>query len=322
MPRQLPAEPTRPPKPPTLQEAPAAKRPIDTTDEASTHAAPIPPKRRKTNEDDGEEAHVRPTMAPPIRQSTLLRRDGLKASVFGSTHVRAPSLLKTATVHQTLNHQPITSIHQPIASAHQPGTTAQQSSSQASAHQPGTSIRTVNADMSKYRDGNRIPFAEPAPNQLFKTPLPAKLPHSQQYGNLHNQLVAKPQSPQYVNGENIQLAEIPTDSEDEDQSDYTPDAKNAAQKRSKTASLPDWAQSPQLRELLEQQEDLLDADAVFGPVASPHMEEMFRERHHRFRSRTSSANWAGSDRLTEEEIRRDIEARARLRRDGGWTFGL
>ncbi len=66
----------------------------------------------------------------------------------------------------------------------------------------------------------------------------------------------------------------------------------------------------------------MDADAVFGPVASPRMEEMFRERHHRFRSRTSSANWAGADRLTDEEIRRDVEARQRLRREGGWTFGL
>ena len=70
------------------------------------------------------------------------------------------------------------------------------------------------------------------------------------------------------------------------------------------------------------QDENMDADTVFGPVASPHMEEMFKERHHRFRSRTSSANWAGADRLTEEEIRRDVEARQRLRREGGWTFGL
>lgn len=70
------------------------------------------------------------------------------------------------------------------------------------------------------------------------------------------------------------------------------------------------------------QDENMDADAVFGPVQSPHMEEMFRERHHRFRNRTSSANWAGQDRLTEEEIRRDVEARRKLRREGGWTFGL
>lgn len=70
------------------------------------------------------------------------------------------------------------------------------------------------------------------------------------------------------------------------------------------------------------QEEGIDPDAVFGPVQSPHMEEMFKERHHRFRARTSSANWGGQDRLTEEEIRRDVEARQRLRKEGGWSFGL
>lgn len=66
----------------------------------------------------------------------------------------------------------------------------------------------------------------------------------------------------------------------------------------------------------------MDADAVFGPARSPHMEEMFKGREHRFRSRTSSANWAGPDRLTEEEIRMDRAGREKLRRQGGWTFEL
>ena len=65
----------------------------------------------------------------------------------------------------------------------------------------------------------------------------------------------------------------------------------------------------------------MDPDAVFGPVGSPHLEEMFRERAHKFRPRTSSANWAGQDRLTQEEIRRDAEARARIRKEGGWSYG-
>ena len=52
------------------------------------------------------------------------------------------------------------------------------------------------------------------------------------------------------------------------------------------------------------------------------MEEMFKERHKRFRDRTSSANWSGRDALTEEEIRTDRAARERMRREGGWTFGL
>lgn len=52
------------------------------------------------------------------------------------------------------------------------------------------------------------------------------------------------------------------------------------------------------------------------------MEEVFRnkDRHKRFRDRTSSANWNGADRLTEEERKRDREGRERLVRDGGWVF--
>ena len=228
-------------------------------------------------------------MAPPIRQSGIRT----KASIFTnnytaappphSHHPSAPSLLKSTTSNQA--YQQHLNQNQQLRQGYHP-------------------------DTSKYREGNKIPFADnPNPpshlHQPHKTPLPSKLvqPHHRQ-------------SPQYPNGENIQLAEIQTDSED---SESSPDT---AQKRRKAASLPDWAQSPNLRQLLEQQEDLLDADTVFGPVASPHMEEMFRERHHRFRSRTSSANWAGQDRLTEDEIRRDVEARARMRREGGWTFGL
>ena len=70
----------------------------------------------------------------------------------------------------------------------------------------------------------------------------------------------------------------------------------------------------------------MDADAVFGPVATPKLEEMFRggrAGQGGFRARTSSANWKESgDSLTVEEVRRDREARERMRREGGWRFGL
>ncbi len=68
----------------------------------------------------------------------------------------------------------------------------------------------------------------------------------------------------------------------------------------------------------------MDAEQVFGPIGPLHMEEIFKnkDRHHRLRVRTSSANWSGSDRLTEEECRRDLAARERMRRDGGWSYDL
>jgi len=226
-------------------------------------------------------------MAPPIRQSGI-RQGGLKPSMFNSSYTTAP----------------------PPASQHHNGlsllksTTANQAYQQ-HAHQNQLSRPGHHPDIAKYQNG-KIPFAD-NPNP----PHPSH-PHRTPQSTLASQ-VAK-SSPQYVNGENIHLDDIPTESEDESDSD--------SGSKPKPANLPDWAQSPNLRELLMTQDENMDADVVFGPVQSPHMEEMFRERHHRFRSRTSSANWAGADRLTDEEIRRDVEARQRLRREGGWTFGL
>ena len=115
-------------------------------------------------------------------------------------------------------------------------------------------------------------------------------------------------SPNYPNGDNISLPEIATDSEDSDSdNEFVP---------------PEWANSPELRQLLKQQQ-LVDPMKVFGPIAPLAMEEVFKgnkERQAKFRARTSSANWNGPDRLTEEERKRDIEARERLEKDGGWSF--
>src|SRR5690606_12208247 len=85
-----------------------------------------------------------------------------------------------------------------------------------------------------------------------------------------------------------------------------------------------WADSPDLRRALLRQETM-DPSAIFGPPAPLNMEEVFaksKDRWHKFRARTSSANWSGSDRLTEEDIRKDIAARDRLRREGAWTYEM
>ncbi|KAI9811060.1 MAG: hypothetical protein M1827_005642 [Pycnora praestabilis] len=152
----------------------------------------------------------------------------------------------------------------------------------------------------------RIPFAN-APNPPVPT---TKTPaHLQNNATTASSIVVTKSSPAYPNGDAISLPEIATDSEDED---------------SDTAfAPPSWANSPNLNVLLSNQQSV-DAGSVFGPIAPLQMEEIFRnkERHGRFRNRTSSANWNQGDRLTEEECRRDLAARERMRRDGGWTFGL
>lgn len=116
-------------------------------------------------------------------------------------------------------------------------------------------------------------------------------------------------SPGYQNGENIVLPEIHTDSEEED---------------SDGGDFPvqGWTNSPDLRRQLLMQENL-DPATIFGQPGPLNMEEVFsksKDRFHKFRNRTSSANWSGTDKLTEEDIRKDLEARDKVRRQGGWTY--
>ncbi|EPQ60626.1 hypothetical protein GLOTRDRAFT_31781 [Gloeophyllum trabeum ATCC 11539] len=89
--------------------------------------------------------------------------------------------------------------------------------------------------------------------------------------------------------ESIELPDI--DSEYSDSDD---------ENRKRTFDPPNWAQSPNLRQALEQQ-STVNPDHIFGAVRPLHMEEIFRTRQSRFRARTSSANWTGADRLTVEE---------------------
>lgn len=94
-----------------------------------------------------------------------------------------------------------------------------------------------------------------------------------------------------IPSESIELPDINSeysDSEDED--------------RPRTFDPPNWAQSPELRQALEMQSGI-NPDDIFGAVRPLKMEEIFKTKTSRFRARTSSANWTGSDRLTVEEER-------------------
>ncbi|CCM02151.1 uncharacterized protein FIBRA_04229 [Fibroporia radiculosa] len=94
-----------------------------------------------------------------------------------------------------------------------------------------------------------------------------------------------------VASETIELPDINSeysDSEDED--------------RPRTFDPPNWAQSPELRQALQQQ-STMNPDDIFGRIGPLRMEEIFRTRQSRFRARTSSANWSGADQLTAEEER-------------------
>ncbi|KAF3272895.1 hypothetical protein TWF970_009915 [Orbilia oligospora] len=115
------------------------------------------------------------------------------------------------------------------------------------------------------------------------------------------------ESPVYPNPESIDLPEIHTDSEDDDDD--------------KSFHVPKWADSPELRQALQDQLGI-DPETIFGPIAPLSMEEIFRGRSDRakFRARTSSANWSGADRLTTAEIEADRVERQRILDNGGWTY--
>ncbi|KAI0171892.1 hypothetical protein GGR52DRAFT_548194 [Hypoxylon sp. FL1284] len=119
-------------------------------------------------------------------------------------------------------------------------------------------------------------------------------------------------SPRFQNGESIELPEINTDDEDDDSDDGGNNI------------IASWADSPNLRQALVEQEGQ-DPFQVFGAPGPLNMEEVFaksKDRFHKFRARTSSANWSGADRLTEDDIRKDLAARDKMRRDGGWSYEM
>ncbi|KAI1268969.1 hypothetical protein F5Y18DRAFT_373203 [Xylariaceae sp. FL1019] len=120
-------------------------------------------------------------------------------------------------------------------------------------------------------------------------------------------------SPRFQNGESIELPEINTDDESDEDEDDTG-----------KGMIADWADSPNLRQQLVRQESQNPFE-VFGAPAPINMEEVFaknRDRFAKFRKRTSSANWDGPDGLTEQDIRKDLAARDKMRREGKWTYDM
>ena len=124
------------------------------------------------------------------------------------------------------------------------------------------------------------------------------------------QYPATKSSPHYQNGNEIDLPEIATDSEDEDSENEF--------------AVPDWASPSHVIDAIVHQDTFMNPEDIFGPMPELRLDEMFRnkDRHARYRARTSSANWSGTDRLTQEDVQNDVEARDLIRRQGGWTYGM
>lgn len=118
-------------------------------------------------------------------------------------------------------------------------------------------------------------------------------------------------SPRVPNGDAIDLPEINTDDEDSDSDDGH-------------VAIAPWADSPALKSALMAQE-VIDPMQIFGPPRPINMEEVFnksKDRFPKFRVRTSSANWSGADKLTDEDVRKDLQAQAKMRMEGGWSYEI
>ncbi|KAK4245140.1 hypothetical protein C7999DRAFT_34478 [Corynascus novoguineensis] len=214
---------------------------------------------------------------PPVRPSAGFKKDLQPRPTYNNGYPHAPPPSATKDLFKTT-------------------VTAQHNSHSKPAHP---------LDMAQFSKG-AIPFAQnSAHQQQHKTParpMGGGIPKS-------GKSVAR-SSPRAVNGDAIELPDIQTDDDSDDDDGHMPIAA--------------WADSPALRDALLRQERL-DPMQVFGPPAPLNMEEVFsknKDRFHKFRARTSSANWSGTDRLTEEEVRRDAAARDKMRREGGWTYEL
>lgn len=154
-----------------------------------------------------------------------------------------------------------------------------------------------------------IPFA-PNPNQAG--PPHHKTPGRPVGGGIPKSTAksAARSSPRFQNGEAIELPDIDTDDDSDEDDGHM--------------AVAAWADSPALKAALLAQERV-DPMQVFGPPAPLVMEEVFnktKERWNKFRARTSSANWSGTDRLTDEDVRKDLAARDKMRREGGWSYEL
>ncbi|KAF5852936.1 hypothetical protein GGP41_001509 [Bipolaris sorokiniana] len=317
-------EPRKLAKPATKETIPKAKAPqkIMVNLKSSHYGQAPPPAPRPAT------AAARPISVAPqaAGKSTATGRQ----TPAGTT--RPASALSTKSGPSSKTVQPLAKAPAPRAARPQPQTVEKPKAPASQPPRPDLGAARPVSRMQTVQDANRINIppvnpAKPPPKRQFPGEgdetlhRPAKRP-SQQAKNLNpitpahaqfakgkipfaepaHQSQSQPPQIQYPNGEDIKLPEIMTDSEDEDSdNEFEP---------------PSWVNTPNLREMLSNQQ-LMDPEHIFGPIAPLEMEKVFpnKERHKRFRERTSSAYWA-NDEVTAEEKRKEREARERLRLRG------
>ncbi|KAJ7092716.1 hypothetical protein C8R44DRAFT_816349 [Mycena epipterygia] len=213
--------------------------------------------------------------------------NGKKRKIIGEID-KKPELKKPALKPPTLNAS--TSSKLPSKSALPKPQPALASSATYNAASTSKAVAEGNSAKSSTLQGkgklvtkNMVPDDEISqPSQFLQTQMAARAKAQLQAANL---------APPTIASESIELPDINSEYSDSDDED-----------RPRTFDPPSWAQSPDLRQALEIQ-STINPDDIFGAIRPLRMDELFRNRTGRFRARTSSANWTGTDRLTAEEER-------------------
>ncbi|KAJ0309927.1 hypothetical protein COL516b_002429 [Colletotrichum fioriniae] len=255
-------------------------------------------KRRRTSDDFADELDmdIQPPniKGPPVRPPSV-----------GFKKVGYPLLSAHEGSYTNVDHQDIPTKSTYGYTNAPPSASRDLFKSTVTAQHHSTIKSTKQVDMNQFAQGH-IPFA-PNPNPAG----PAHKTPARPMGAASTKSTAKAtrSSPRFQDGEKIELPEIDTDEDEDDDDSHF--------------GVAPWADSPDLRRALMKQETM-NPEGIFGPPRALNMEEVFnnKERWHKFRARTSSANWSGSDRLTEDEIRKDLAARDKLRREGGWSYEM
>ncbi|KAJ1962286.1 hypothetical protein IWQ62_003578 [Dispira parvispora] len=119
--------------------------------------------------------------------------------------------------------------------------------------------------------------------------------------------VARSPSEEYttlVTGNN-ELPEIPDEYSDDDSYGYDTSSPESVAGRTQAKTykgqrIPFWATSPAVRDALMRQ-NRLNPERIFGKVRPIKVEDIFNKQDRRYRIRSSSANWSGSDKLSVTE---------------------
>lgn len=248
--------------------------------------------RRQTADDDNAKKRkvtVEIDKKPEVKKPPSKDKKDNPPRIGKPTPTAAPgSAVKAGTIPKSVLKQPGGPVHAPSTTQH--GQSVPPSSSKATSSAADSKAKTPKpiASSSSLKAIGKAAAKVPARDD--DEPQPSQLVQSQMANRVKAQLHAtQPQPP--VTSESIELPDINSeysDSEDED--------------RPRTFDPPEWAQSPELRNALQQQ-STMNPDEIFGRIGPLRMEEIFRTRQSRFRARTSSANWTGTDQLTAEEER-------------------